>query len=235
MLVFLLVVNFADIFSTIITHKGSLFSTIKIEVASYSVYGVSIKDFANEQDAQKYANEVTQKGGAGYIYHSGEYFVFANAYQSLNEANEIKENLIELGYNARTVNIKVDAVAKVYRGSNQNKLTACLEWFRQCYNNLYEEGLNFDKKLSNKNQVNSVIAKDLTTLSNLIKELGSLKSSSDNEIKQIVLPHFKMCKLVLEELLYSNDENLIYSSKLKQSSIQIVLHNRAIAKALSDL
>ncbi len=235
MLVFLLVINFADIFSGIITHKGSLFTVTKIETLSYSVYGVSIKDFANEIEAENYADEVAEKGGAGYVYQSGEYFVLGNAYQSLNEATEIKANLKELGYNARIVNIKVDAISKSYRGSNLKLLTSCINWFRNCYNNLYEEGLNFDKKLSNKNQVNSVIAKDLTSLSQLTNELNSVKSNNDKEIKEIILPYFKLCKILLEDILYSNSDNLIYSAELKHASIVVVLHNRTVVKLIEEL
>lgn len=235
MLVFLIVVNFADIFSSIITHKGSLFSVNKIETSSYSVYGVSIKDYANEEDALNYANSVTNKGGAGYVYQSGEYFVLGNAYQSLNEATEIKENLLKLGYNARIVNIKVDAICKTYRGNNSKSLTACLNWFRNCYNSLYEEGLNFDKNLSNRNQTNSCLANVLTSLAQLNIELNSFKSAADKDIKNAVSPHFKACKELLENLLYNKDSDLIFSSKMKFVSIQIVLHNKLVVKALNEI
>lgn len=234
-MLFLIVINFADIFSSLITHKGSLFTVNKIETASYSVYGVSIKDYDNEEDATKFANSVSQKGGAGYIYHSGEYFVLGNVYQSLNEATEIKENLLELGYNSRIVNIKVDATCKTYRGNNMKVLLACLNWFRNCYNSLYEEGLNFDKNLSNRNQTNSCLANVLTSLSQLNQELNKLKGSHDKEVKNLILPHFKQCKELLEDLLYSKDENTIFSSKMKCVSVQIVLHNKQIVKNLNEI
>lgn len=234
-LVLLIVVNFADIFSSIITHKGSLFSVTKIETASYSVYGVSIKDYNNQDDASSYALSVSQKGGAGYVYQSGEYFVLGNAYQSLNEATEIKENLQNLGYNARIVNIKVNAISKTYRGNNIKLLTQSLNWFRNCYNSLYEECLNFDKNLSTRNQTNSVIANVLTSLTSLNLELNELKGSSDKELANAIIPHLKTCKEMLENLLYTKNQNLTFSSQIKCTSIQIVLQNSNLVKTINNM
>ena len=191
-LFFLLIINFSDIFSTIITHKGSLFSNYKIETTSFSVYGVSIKDFNNSEEATEYSQYVIERGGAGFIYESGEHFVLANAYQSLNEAQEIKANL-------------------------------------------YEEGLNFDKKLSNRNQINSVIAKQLTLLTNLINSINEINEGTDLPIKQAIIVPFTNCKNILEELLYNSSEDIIFSSKLKQTSINIVLENKNLVKQINNL
>lgn len=234
-LVFLLLVNFADIFSGIITHKGSMFSVNKIETASFSVYGVSIKDFNNSEDALVYSKTVVAEGGAGFIYKSGEHFVLGNAYQSLNEAMEIKQNLINLGYNARIVNIKVEALSRVYRGNNLSLLTTAINWFRNCYNLLYEEGLNFDKNLSTQNQVNGKIAQLLTNLSSLTSKVSLLKQSSDQTIKQVLVPSLNNCKTMLEDLLYFNTSSpLEYSAKIKQTSILVVLENRQVIKDLLE-
>ena len=111
-LFFLLVVNISDIFSSVITNKNSLFFTQKIELPSYSVYALSVDDFKTYEEAQNFSVSVQQNGGAGVVYESGEKFVFVSAYPTLIEAKEIQENLINLGFNARIVNIKIDGISK---------------------------------------------------------------------------------------------------------------------------
>lgn len=230
----LLILNFSEFFSSTIIHKGSLFFGSKLETTSYSIYGVSIKDFDNLSDANIFGEYVKEKGGAGFVYESGEHFVLANGYQTLNEAQEIKTNLIKLGYNARIVNIKVDALSKNYKGKNQKKLTNALNFFRKAYDNLYEEDLNFDKKILDRKAINTSLAKNITNISAIISDLNAIKEKADLPLKEAILVPLNNTKQILDDLLKCNFEDTYFSSQLKSACILIVLQNKVLIKTLNE-
>jgi len=235
LLFFLLIINISDIFSSIITNKNSLFFKTKLELPSYSVYAVSLKDFQNFEQAKEYGEVVKSNGAAGYVYQSGEYFVFASSYPSLMEAKEIQENLKLLGYNSRIVNIKIDAISKEYRGDKVNLLQEGINFLRQSFLSLYQATISFDKQLSNQNQVNSIIAKLLTQLTNLQTKLLKLSSSEDKKYTSAILKVFDYCKTELEKTLFFIGNDNEYTSKLKNLYLNFSIKNKELVNELNSI
>lgn len=229
-LFFTLIINISDIISSLITNSGSVFSSQKIEVSSYSVYAVSVCDFDNEFQANAYAKKVAQEGGAGYVYHNGEYFVIASCYPLLTYAQEVEDNLQSLGYNARIVNIKVDEVSRVYKGKNLEVFKSALNVFRSCYNELYDKLIAFDKGEAGKNQINSVLAKNLAKLSDIKKSMQELKKEEDVVLKNVIIEPLVSLETKLNNLMYSSKNSLAFSSEIKVALLDIVLLNQSLCK-----
>lgn len=236
MLFLLIIINFSDIFSSLITKKNSLFYTPKIENESYLVYAVSLDDFKTQAEAENYAEEVKQNGGAGYVYHNGEYFVFASSYPSLIEAKEIKENLVLLGYNSRIVNLKVDSFLIDYKGENSALILESIKQFRNTYNLLQETSIKFDKNEITQKQANSVFAQILTKLSTLENKIKKLNQAHDLPLKQHIIVPIKQVKQLLENLLYyANENNFEYSANIKSACIDIVFINKNLIENIKKL
>jgi hypothetical protein len=228
LLFFLLVINLSDVFSSLITNSGSVFSSQKIEIPSYNIYAVSVYDFDNEFQANSIAKKVAKEGGAGYVYHSGEYFVIAASYPVLAYAQEVQNNLQSLGYNARIVNINIDKVSKNYKGKNLKLFNASLTVFRSCYDELYDNLIKFDKEQISKQQINSTIAKYLSQISSLKNSLKQLKKEEDVSLSNIVLDSIENLEAKLSNLLYSSKNKEEFSSQVKVTLIDIVLLNKQV-------
>lgn len=228
LLFFMLIINLSDIISSLITNSGSVFSSQKIEVPSYSVYAVSVYDFDNEFQANSIAKKVASEGGAGYVYHSGEYFVIAASYPLLTYAQEVQNNLQSLGYNARIININVDKVSKNYKGKKLQIFNTSLNIFRNCYDELYENLIEFDKGQINKQQINSILAKYLSQISSMKNALKHLKKEEDIALRNIILDGLDNLETELNNLLYSSKNDVELSSQVKVTLIDIVLLNKQV-------
>lgn len=221
----LLIINFSDIFSSIITNKNSLFIVDKIEIPSYSVYAVSIKDFSNLTEANECAEQVKAQGGAGLIYENGEKFVLLMGYSNLIEAKEIQNNFIELGYNSRIVNLKVNAVSHKYNGNNVNVLTKALSIFREIFLELNQAILKLDKNEISRNQFNSVITKFIVNITKIQKELNLKKDNFDIEYIKIINDKLSVVKDYINEILYLDCSDKIFSSYSKEISLKLIFEN----------
>ena len=234
-LFFLLVINVSDIFSSLITNKNSIFFTQKLEVPSFSVYAVSINDFDNFLQAEEYSNAVKEKGGAGFVYKSGEHFVFVSSYPSLSEAKEIKQNLLNLGYKSRIVNLKIDAILTNYKGDNLQFFLSSINFFRKAYNTLQTQTICFDKGEVSQSQVNSCLAKLLDENIKILNTMQTLSQNQDLPLKQEIFVPLKEVKTFLESLLCYAGEDIEYTSKLKQICLEIVLKNKEIALKINNI
>ena len=210
---------------SLITNKNSLFIVDKLEVPSYSVYAVSIKDFSNFEDANECAKQVKEQGGAGLIYENGEKFVLLMGYSNLIEAKEIQNNFLELGYNSRIVNLKISAISHKYNGNNIEVLTEGISRFRKLFIELNNAILQLDKREVSKNQFNSIISKFIVDVTKIQKEINNKKDNFDLEYVKIIYNRLGNVKAILNELFYSNLEGNIYSSFAKEVMLKIVFEN----------
>jgi len=231
----LIIVNFSDIFSSLITHKNSLFFKSKLETPSYTAYAVSIKDFPTTEEAEQCSYQVKNFGGMGTIYKNGESFVLLNVYPTLLEADEIKQNFVTKGYNAKILNINVNAVNLTYKGNNTNSFTNCINFFRQTFLTLYNCTLSLDKNEVNQTKINTSIAKKISEISNLTNTISTLNSSEDSAIKQVILPHFQEAKTQLNNLLSFVGNNYEYTSLLKQTAFKFVCINRQLVEEINNI
>lgn len=234
-LFFLLIINISDIFSSLITNKGSLFYQKKLETQSYIVYSVSLENFDNIEEANLYAVKTQQQGGAGFVYESGEKYVLVSSYPTLSQAKEIKENLTNLGYNSKVLNLKVDELLIDYKGDNSALFLESLNFFKSTYQKLQSSTISFDKQSINQKELNSILASMLTQLSQLQSNMQTLSQSQDLVLKDAFSVPLDETKKLIEELFYFVGEDNIYTSKLKQTAIKIVISNKNLVNKINAM
>ena len=209
---------------------------------SYSIYYKKfrnfarvINDFPSLKQAEEYSTLVKQEGGAGTVFTKGENFVFVSSYPTLSEAKEIKQNLLDLGYKSRIVNLKVESIFINYKGKNEKQFLSAINFFRKCYNSLQNQVINFDKNQLSQNQVNSVLTSLIAENVNLINKLSSLNQSHDLPLKDLIIVPLKEVRQNLEQVLCFVGDDLSYTSKLKEICIKIILENKNLVDKINAL
>ncbi len=219
----LIIINISDLFSSILTHEKSLFYKEKIEIPSYSVYAVSIKHFNLEPDAENFAYSISQKGGMGVVYESGEFYCLASIYPTLLEAQEVRDNLVILGYSPRILNIKVQEISVNYKGDGKENIEQSLNIFKECFLELYNMDIDLDKGNVERVNVNGIVA----TLCSKVKDtqnrfLNSKNSLSEN-IKSKISQGLSHLYERLEEILLSEKRDYEFTSLIKQNMFDIII------------
>ncbi len=219
----LVVFNLSDIFSSIITHQNSIFASDKIEFNSFSFYCVSLKRFQVELDAQNYGKGISKKGAMGRVYQNGEYYVFANIYPNLIEAQEIKENLMELGYDSRIVKFSIPSISLNYKGKNKTFFLDCFNFFKQTSTTLCNLSIDFDGKTISRATLNGKIAQILKEATSFMTSLSEINSKTDEQIVQVLQETFENFCAKLKENIVVEDNFATYSCQLKNTIFDLVV------------
>lgn len=226
------ILNLSDLFSSLITNSGSLFYTKKIECASYNVYAVSITHYDNEIQANQTAIRVAEQGGAGVVFHNGEYFVLTSCYPTLAYAQEVCDNLKALGHNSKIVCLSVEEILCDYKGKNSQLFLECFKIFQTCYNTLFDLSLELDKKNSDYIEVNSNIVFKLKQIEILKSQLEKLNSENDRFFKDTLIKNLTSFKSILESGIDCVDFGNNYTANLKQVLIKIVVLNQELVEQI---
>ena len=238
----LLIFNFSDIISSILTNSKSIFIKNRIEVPSYSVYAISIANSNDKNELEVISKKVKSMGGAGIIDANQ---VLLSLYPTLSQAKEICENLKEIGNDqCEIVCFKTDYIIKNYNGNNTSEITNGLKLFRNIIENLFEISINFDKKIFTIQQTKNEIVKILScTLSTSLKIKDNCK---DEDLKNMLVESYNKEKDLLYKLINFNskissnfsselEEDLFFSSLLKQSYFETLFLNILLSKQVNCL
>ena len=229
------ILNLSDIFSSLITNRGSLFSSKKIECSSYNVYAVSITHFDNEIQANQAAIQVSNQGGAGVVYHNAEFFVLTSCYPTLAYAQEVSENLKALGHNSKIVCLNVEEILCDYKGKNSSLFLNSFQIYKSCFNTLYELSLQLDKKQVDYIDVNSNLMQKIKQTQSLKNQLENLTQESDKELKQTSLIYLTELENILNSGIEAVDFGNNYTANLKQILIKIVVLNQQFVDQIKSL
>ncbi len=227
----LVVFNLADIFSSIITKEKGIFSCDKIEFNSYSFYCVSSKHFSSEQDAILYANDISLRGAMGRVYKNGEYYVFAGIYPTLIEAQEIKENLIDIGYDSRIVTFSIPSVLEKYKGKNKKTVTESLAVLKESVISMYNLCEDFDSENIKRSTLNGKLACLAQKIDDVTTNFSSNLSGFDKNFSQIVLKQLSFAQKKVVEVITFDGSFEKCSSLLKNNIFDMVL---SLKKAFSS-
>ena len=224
----LILFNICDIMSSVITNSRSLMKIDKFYVPSYSVYGVSSKDFDSPFDAQNYCDEISTLGALGKVYENGKYYALVQIYPTLLSAGEVRENLTNIGYDAKIITIDIPQIQVNYYGKSKDKAEEGVGIYKRVWLSLYEDEISFDKKnITRENLLGRIAIK--------IEELQKTK-------EQISTFGFKECqaKIFAESLtniiknlglvfsFSGSDEGL--SSCIKKHMFDIITENIYLSK-----
>ncbi len=223
-------INIADIFSSLISNDKSIFSSGKIRVSNTTMYAVSVGQFETEQQAQTISQQISSQGGAGYVYHSGDYFVFTSLYDSIVDAKSVVEKLKTDQVQAKIVNINIPAITLSYKGKSREDILTCIEFFKQAYQELYSLSIEYDSGKITTLQVKDKIVQ-LVAKSKQILNQSSRLVSKENKPQLLLLENKLMSvNLVLQNLYDFQPQGLYFNSAIKYTYFKIILLNIEYAK-----
>lgn len=210
-LIFFLVLIFSIIFSPMLKIVNLSSKNVYALEANY--YFVCLNTgILSREDAQKEAQNIKSRGGAGIVFFDEVYFVFVSCYENEDEAKKIKESL-------ENEEQKFEVKKKSFSFNIKNIEKTEREEFCDYYNflvdvlkSLYNLSNSLDKNETTKIGVNLKI-KSLKTQTNL--KLQHINSS-------LSLEHSKMQKAfitLLSCLEYCGNEDLLESAVLPYSSV----------------
>lgn len=79
--------------STTSTSSGESSEEVRLE--AFTSYALQMGAFSSEENAQVEADKLRTRGAAGYIYHQEHYRVFASIYQSEDDAQAVRKQLLD--------------------------------------------------------------------------------------------------------------------------------------------
>jgi len=210
-----------------------LFASKKIEFSSYNVYAVSICDFDNSIQANQMSNLIIKQGGAGVVYNRGEFFVLTSSYPTLDCAQEVSQNLKNLGYDSKIITLNVDSVLYDYKGKNHKNISSCFQIFKNCYDALYDLTILLDKQKIDYIEVNSNLLLKQSQTNQILNQIQSMPQ--DFNIKKLCQTYLTNLSNLLNQGIktVNNDNN--YTSNLKQILIKIVVLNQEFVNQIKTI
>ncbi|MBQ3047991.1 MAG: hypothetical protein IJD48_03140, partial [Clostridia bacterium] len=192
-----------------------------------------IADFDNQIQANQMAGQVVNMGGAGVVYNRGEYFVFTSSYPTLDCAQEVSQNLKDLGYKSKIITLNIDSISFEYKGKNSDAILECFQIFKKCYLDLYDLSVAFDKLQCDYTEVNSKILLKQKVISQIGLKLSN--TAQELKIKDICQTRLTNLSNLLNIAIKTANSNNNYTSNLKQVLIKLAILNQEFVKQVNSV
>lgn len=176
-------------------------------------YFVMLKlDTSNKQEAQKEAQNLKSRGGAGVLLFENNYFVIVSFYETKEDAKSVSE---KLSNEEQTFVLKEQKISTNTKNLSQNETEIVLKYY-----NYFIDKINEIQKLSN-----SLDSKTLSSISANLK-LKSIKTESCLMLDFLINennPHFEQIKnsflSFASALEYSSEQSHLNSAIIPYSSV----------------
>lgn len=225
-----IIFNISDIISSLITQEKSIFYKDKIETTSFTVYAVSVGDYETFDAASSEAQKVIAQGGMGKVYESGEFYLIASIYPTLIEAQEIRDNLRDLGFDSKIININVREVFYDYKAKDKELIVSTINLFRNTFLDLYDLTLKFDSSEIDRLDADEQIASLCAKIASIRSSFLANKNMLQDEINSVIASSLDALYDNTYSLLYFTDSDIYFSSYLKC----VMYENVILAKNVSS-
>lgn len=218
--------NIADVISSMIIGRGSIFYNGNMYIPSKTFYAISCENFAKKDDAIAFAGTVASKGGAGFVYQSGDYYVLLSMYSSQVDAQSVKEKLKEDKIDAKIININIPKLDIKFSDSDKN-ISKLAGEFLDCFEFLYDIAVKYDSGNLTYDQCKLYLA---TKVADLEYAKGLHPTTKEGlEIKNKALKTIELIK----NLTLVSKEGYLFNSSIKYVYFQIVFDYIALCKSIS--
>lgn len=218
--------NVADVISSMIIGKGSIFYNGIMYISSKTFYAISCDNFAKKDDAITLAGTVASKGGAGFVYQSGDYYVLLSMYSSQVDAQSVKEKLKEDKINAKIININIPKLEIKFSESDKN-ISKLAKEFLDCFEYLYDIAVKYDAGSLTYEQCRVYFTTKIAELE-YVKGLDPT-TKEGLEIKNKALKMIEMIK----NLTLVSKEGYLLNSAIKYAYFEIVFDYIVLCKSIS--
>ena len=187
----------------------------QITIEPKTVYALQLGAFSSEENAKVEADNLKTRGAGGYVFLDGHYRVFASMYYDEQDAQKVKEKLLSENQMESSIYTLSIPGAEIKVTAGEDKLEAVKEAFNifeQSQQSIFELCNKYDKKELGREQINVELRK---ILENTNKPIQTLKGVGSGEIGDELLKALESMVNNIDQCLNSNDDDAVYSSKLK--------------------
>ena len=233
-----LTLTLADFCSHIITINSVSNSTQSNGQSAYSIYGVSLFTATTRTTALEHASSLQKQSGAGYVFEqNNKFYVLASAYAEENDAKLVKTNLENEGLTPEIIKITVPAITLSgnYNTSEMNALNSAVTIYKTVFENLYDISVALDTKITSQAECLLFISDVDNLVSKAKLNFEALFNANlTTEILYIKLSLADLCKKTedLKNFQQSSSSNQTFSSKIKNTYLEIIDLNLNLAKSL---
>jgi len=208
------------------TDTSKVTETLKAN--ALTMYAIQMNAFSDKDNADAYASELKEKGGAGYILNDGFYRVIAIGFKSEEDAKQVKEELKADGieshvYKIATAGANMNITATK---DNVNAIKSAFEQWEDKFGSLEDIIINLDKGSITPSDACDAIEKtkaDLEQIRDQLKTLSSNQNNSSNVLSGLVTLYDNSC-LSLDKILSENSMNKVaISSEIKYTYIDMLM------------
>lgn len=208
------------------------YDSISLEVEEFSIYALQAGVFADEENAQKYADELKNKGGAGFVtaFENG-YRVFISGYLDEEDAKNVKNRLLS-EQNMDT------SVFQMVGGSITANITAddeTLSIIRELDLNgdiikLTEVSISRDKGEMSEEEATQELSKMYNSAS---VNLGKFKEIEDDKLAKALTEYYtSLCEVLSKAIAQS--EEVAFSSRIKLAYLSAADARGKLAESLGE-
>ncbi|MBE7082520.1 MAG: hypothetical protein E7378_02425 [Clostridiales bacterium] len=231
----LLMVNLADIFSSLITVGGFGFTNDNMVFAETKYYAVCTSSHASKLSANESCDTIQMQGGAGYVFAGDDvFYVIASIYESEGDAEKVLNNIKESKPNASIQTITIKGISFNNNLSAQEKavINESIAIYKKTYKQLYDISVSLDTavltEVNARLKLNEISSSITTTLgnfntlfsSNLTTGLMQIQTNLNNLNEQI-------------KLLIDSTSRPPFSALIKETYCKTVFLNKSLAESLA--
>lgn len=198
---------------------------------NYNFYFVEIDCVKSFSKANKIANELCIKNGAGFIYFDNNYHVLAGFYKDETSAKTVAENIANEFKNAKIFSISVSKSAtknaKFNKGKNQ--IDSLISTLFEIENSLYETSILVETENTNFKTINTKL---ITLYDKYLKVFDDFKSAfAENNSAYNILKKAKTIQTSLFDLTQTAQHEL--AQKLRYETVNIAVNHSMILNELA--
>lgn len=214
------------------TKNAASAQQVDIEIGEFTLYAIQAGVFSDEANARQYADELTKKGGAGFVTQVDDgYRVYISGYMSKEDATGVKNRLID----------EQDMDTSVYEMKG-DKISVCAQADENTAKLLDEADINggieelTSLSLSrDKGEITAEQAREkLTQISqDLQTALSQLNDAGNGSLTQALIAYFEAAHEGVERAVDSKDD-VELSSAMKYAYLSAAYARSVLSNALPD-
>jgi len=201
--------------------------TENLDIKGISIYGIQMGAFKDKKNAEVLAQEIRDKGGAGFIIEDGTYYrVLASGYRDESDAQKVKEQLMEDKIDSRIFPIEVQGISLEITASEE-KVRGIKEAFLKWMDSVDTIGDLSLKSDNTKMDIDDaldevvVIRDEFMEMTNTLKKHDS--GNGDNDIYQGLIHLYEEGYKDLDEISRQNYANLVeFLSEIRYTYIKMI-------------
>ncbi len=212
--------------STYIVSSNLFQYASTVECEEQTVYAISMATSENSDELKAQKTQLQAQNGAGYIFEQDDkFYLLASVYENVNDAEKVKDNLKNQGYESEILNITLEKNKIEGNFSNEEKgiLETSLKSNFDVFKSLYDVAISLDTNVFDltkaKLECNTIFSNHVSTKTNL----ETFFKNQTSEIKTLQ-QNLDETNDNLSNLISENYENRsqTFSSLIKQTYCKIL-------------